>query len=311
MEKVGTLVDLGTNIIHAEIAIAKNVWLEEVSSFKRQDEAIARQNKPVDLNEMTNTLACKLTSFLSQHTGDDTAIKDLTFAVLMSANNGQITVNANWDKVTETMIAWGYGFSKGAMNQQWTKKILKEFRERHPDTLKRAATANGGGSTTSTPNKRTSAGARVTPTPSKKKAGSKRSRRDMEEEDDDDEEDLKLKLNMTSDEDSVDNDNSKQGGGHFAKAIKSHIAANRTPHRAASDKKIKYEDSEEDDNDGYDAAAADLASYQGFKDYCLNSNIGGTRAGAAAQKKQARRSCGSSGPKFSAYVEDEDEDFGV
>lgn len=49
--------------------------------------------------------------------GTDAAVKDLTFAILISNNNGGINVNANWDKVTETMEAWGYNFTKGAMSK--------------------------------------------------------------------------------------------------------------------------------------------------------------------------------------------------
>lgn len=31
--------------------------------------------------------------------GDDAAVKDLTMAVLMSANNGNLNISANWDIV--------------------------------------------------------------------------------------------------------------------------------------------------------------------------------------------------------------------
>lgn len=48
--------------------------------------------------------------------GSDAAVKDLTFAILMSNNpDGSVVVNANWDKVAETMTSWGYGFTKSAM----------------------------------------------------------------------------------------------------------------------------------------------------------------------------------------------------
>ena len=35
--------------------------------------------------------------------GNDSSVKDLTFAVLMSANDGSINVKANWDKVEHFM----------------------------------------------------------------------------------------------------------------------------------------------------------------------------------------------------------------
>lgn len=43
-------------------------------------------------------------------------MKDLTFAILMSNNpDGSVAVNANWDRVAETMASWGYNFTKSAM----------------------------------------------------------------------------------------------------------------------------------------------------------------------------------------------------
>lgn len=43
-------------------------------------------------------------------------MKDLTFAILMSNNpDGSVAVNANWDRVADTMTSWGYNFTKSAM----------------------------------------------------------------------------------------------------------------------------------------------------------------------------------------------------
>lgn len=35
--------------------------------------------------------------------GSETAMKDLTFAVLMSSNNGNVNIKANWEKVEQYM----------------------------------------------------------------------------------------------------------------------------------------------------------------------------------------------------------------
>ncbi|KAF3765959.1 hypothetical protein M406DRAFT_351250 [Cryphonectria parasitica EP155] len=142
----------------------------------------------------------------------DAAIKDLTFAILMSTNSGGINVNANWDKVTETMNAWGYNFTKSAMSQHWTKRVLKEFRERHPDT----------GSAQNTPKKppRTPGKQRPPKTPGSSARGKKRAAED-------------------------DKDDSPEGG-----YIKDPIARNKTPR--SSVKKAKYanaSDAEEDEEE--------------------------------------------------------------
>lgn len=42
----------------------------------------------------------KLTPVLA---GSDAAMKDLTFAVLMSSNNGNVNIKANWEKVEQYM----------------------------------------------------------------------------------------------------------------------------------------------------------------------------------------------------------------
>lgn len=56
------------------------------------------------------------TSTDNDRSGSDAAVKDLTFAILMSNNSdGSVSVNANWDNVEKTMKDWGYTFTKSAM----------------------------------------------------------------------------------------------------------------------------------------------------------------------------------------------------
>ncbi|KUI73839.1 hypothetical protein VM1G_09262 [Cytospora mali] len=148
---------------------------------------------------------------------NDSSVKDLTFAVLMSANDGSVNVKANWDKVELFMKAWGYDFTKGAMSQQWTKKVLKEFRQRHPDA---AGHGDGNSSAPATPASKSgcSRGPRTPKTPASGKGKVKGKKRAVDDDDDDDDEDTSPPGNFIADA----------------------IANNRTPRRSA--KKIKYED---------------------------------------------------------------------
>ncbi|KAI6779847.1 uncharacterized protein J7T54_003771 [Emericellopsis cladophorae] len=60
---------------------------------------------------------------------DDSAEKDLAMAIILSQNDGKI--KADWNKAHESMSDWGYSFTKDAMNQHWSKRVLKSFKERH------------------------------------------------------------------------------------------------------------------------------------------------------------------------------------
>lgn len=108
-------------------------------------------------------------------------------------------------------------------DQQWTKKILKEFRERHPDAPKRA-----GGSATSTP---------------RKQGSKKRVKREQDPEDEEDE--LEHKFDSNEDNNDYALLTPTNGGDD---TVKSEIACKRTPRRAAPHKKVKYE--ETSDNGG-------------------------------------------------------------
>ncbi|ROW12941.1 hypothetical protein VPNG_04731 [Cytospora leucostoma] len=112
---------------------------------------------------------------------DDASVKDLTFAVLMSANDGYI--KPNWEKVEELMKDWGHDFTKSAMSQHWSKKVLKEFRQRHPD--------GDGASSPATPASKPGGGssaARVPKTPASRKGKGKGKKRAAEAEVDADDE---------------------------------------------------------------------------------------------------------------------------
>ncbi|KAJ4409964.1 hypothetical protein N0V82_009366 [Gnomoniopsis sp. IMI 355080] len=152
---------------------------------------------------------------------DDAAVKDLTMAVLMSANNGDLNISANWDKVTETMASWGYNFSKSAMSQHWSKKIVKQFKERHSNVKG----SDNGTASPKTPAKTASPRKRATPKTPGTGRGKKRAAVDADDDGDD-----------TSPETSY---------------IADPIAKQKTPR---STKKVKYE--EESDNDSEAKAGA-------------------------------------------------------
>ncbi|KAG7118089.1 hypothetical protein HYQ45_015590 [Verticillium longisporum] len=53
------------------------------------------------------------------------AERDLTMAV---ASHSAEFRGVNWPKVKDIMDRLGYTFTKSAMEQRWTKKILKDWR---------------------------------------------------------------------------------------------------------------------------------------------------------------------------------------
>ncbi|RYO91730.1 hypothetical protein DL764_008243 [Monosporascus ibericus] len=57
------------------------------------------------------------------------ADRDLVFAILLSMNGGKVS-NVKWDDAERFMNEWGHTeFTRDAMNQRWSKKIYKDFRE--------------------------------------------------------------------------------------------------------------------------------------------------------------------------------------
>lgn len=46
--------------------------------------------------------------------GNDASNKDLTFAVLMSANDGNVNVKANWEKVEQYMKVYRHAVTPSA-----------------------------------------------------------------------------------------------------------------------------------------------------------------------------------------------------
>lgn len=104
--------------------------------------------------------------------------RDLAMAVIL-AQQGE-RVKYDWPKVHEYMTGWGYSFTRDAMSyavpplpcnsptatdhkhhrQHWTKRVMKDFKQRHGQTPSKAAAANAGA-------------ASDTPTPSKISCGAK------------------------------------------------------------------------------------------------------------------------------------------
>ncbi|OAQ99878.1 hypothetical protein LLEC1_03658, partial [Akanthomyces lecanii] len=67
------------------------------------------------------------TSAVKKWTPD--AERDLCLAMLMS-NGG---VSPDWNATHGMMTAMGYEFTKDAMNQRWSKTLMKDFKARHKD----------------------------------------------------------------------------------------------------------------------------------------------------------------------------------
>ncbi|KAK2607806.1 hypothetical protein N8I77_006456 [Diaporthe amygdali] len=151
---------------------------------------------------------------------DDASQKDLIFAILMSTGDGSGNIKANWPEVERIMTSWGYGFTAGAMSQQWSKKIQKEFKARHPDT------ANGGGGSNSNSNPATPSKATGSSRPPKTPASTKGK--------------IKGRKRLAADD---DEDTSPEGGAFNPTPI----AKEKTPR--AGVKKMKYSEPEEGEDD--------------------------------------------------------------
>ncbi|KAL1854879.1 hypothetical protein Daus18300_011297 [Diaporthe australafricana] len=172
---------------------------------------------------------------------DDASQKDLIFAMLLSSGDGSGNIKADWQKVEDIMSSWGYGFTAGAMSQQWSKKIHKAFKERHSDNVNK----DGGGSSSipTTPSKAIVGGPRTPKTPASGKGKGKGKKRSAAATGTDD-----------------DEDTSPEGGAFNPNPI----AKKKTPRTTA--KKMKYsEDTGEDDDD--DEANAVKAETMGDDDY--------------------------------------------
>ncbi|POR34160.1 Uncharacterized protein TPAR_05654 [Tolypocladium paradoxum] len=107
---------------------------------------------------------------------DMAAERDLSVAIILANNEGKPSYN--WPKVYSIMESIGYGFTKDAISQHFTKVVMKDFKARNGDVTKK------GGSATSTPKKGNK-------TPTKRKATPAKSSKFVDiDEDEDDEDDL-------------------------------------------------------------------------------------------------------------------------
>ncbi|KAL6860283.1 hypothetical protein ACO1O0_004310 [Amphichorda felina] len=75
--------------------------------------------------------------------------RDLAMAVIL-AQQGE-KVKYDWPRVHEYMTEWGYSFTRDAMSQHWTKRIMKDFKQRHGTALTKTSGSSGSASTTPTP----------------------------------------------------------------------------------------------------------------------------------------------------------------
>uniref|UniRef100_A0A8H7TS94 Myb-like domain-containing protein n=1 Tax=Bionectria ochroleuca TaxID=29856 RepID=A0A8H7TS94_BIOOC len=55
--------------------------------------------------------------------------RDLAMAVILTQHGER--PKYDWVRIQEMMEAWGYTFSRDAITQRWSKKIMKDFKERH------------------------------------------------------------------------------------------------------------------------------------------------------------------------------------
>ncbi|KAM4059915.1 hypothetical protein HRG_002466 [Hirsutella rhossiliensis] len=102
---------------------------------------------------------------------DATAERDLCIAVIMASQEGRVTYN--WPKTHAIMDSIGHAFTKDAMSQHFTKRILKDFKTRHGDII---------GSAPSTPKK-------ASATPAKRKAPAAKAAKKLAEAKPDDDDD--------------------------------------------------------------------------------------------------------------------------
>ncbi|GKT57033.1 hypothetical protein ColTof4_11185 [Colletotrichum tofieldiae] len=89
----------------------------------------------------------------------DNAEKDLIWAFIKASNGGKIP-KADWNLIHEMMTAMGYNFTINALNQRWSKTIVKNYGQR----------TNGVGNVASSTSASGSANTLASPTASRKRA---------------------------------------------------------------------------------------------------------------------------------------------
>ncbi|KAM3504560.1 hypothetical protein MY10362_003478 [Beauveria mimosiformis] len=85
---------------------------------------------------------------------DGNAERDLCLAMMLGGTESD-KFRPDWNSTHKMMNDLGYNFTKDAINQRWSKTILKEFKSRHPD----ADLASPAPPTKMTPTKRKKAAA--------------------------------------------------------------------------------------------------------------------------------------------------------
>ncbi|GJC85684.1 hypothetical protein ColLi_08522 [Colletotrichum liriopes] len=89
----------------------------------------------------------------------DNAEKDLIWAFIKASNGGKIP-KADWNLIHEMMTAMGYNFTINALNQRWSKTIVKNYGQR----------TNGVGNVASSTSASGSANTLASPAASRKRA---------------------------------------------------------------------------------------------------------------------------------------------
>ncbi|CAG9979483.1 unnamed protein product [Clonostachys byssicola] len=81
--------------------------------------------------------------------------RDLAMAVILTQHGER--PKYDWVRIQEMMEAWGYTFSRDAITQRWSKKIMKDFKERHGADAVKSGPPNSAATTPQkpTPRKRT------------------------------------------------------------------------------------------------------------------------------------------------------------
>ncbi|OHW99846.1 hypothetical protein CSPAE12_01420 [Colletotrichum incanum] len=87
---------------------------------------------------------------MAPNTWTDNAEKDLIWAFIKASNGGKIP-KADWNLIHEMMTAMGYNFTINALNQRWSKTIVKNYGQRANSISNAATSASGSASTLPSP----------------------------------------------------------------------------------------------------------------------------------------------------------------
>ncbi|KAJ0167363.1 hypothetical protein CTA2_3044 [Colletotrichum tanaceti] len=82
---------------------------------------------------------------MAPNTWTDAAEKDLIWNFIKASNNGKIP-KADWNRIHEMMTEMGYNFTINALNQRWSKSILKSYGQRNKNGGNAGSSASASGS---------------------------------------------------------------------------------------------------------------------------------------------------------------------